>query len=277
MNSKPDLAGKAVIITGAGQGLGSEYALAAARAGAAVVVNDIDADSAETTVALIRKDGGRAIGVTGSVSSWADAERVVSACVEEFGQVDGFVANAAIMHMGAPWEENEQQLRRIVEVNVLGVQFSVTHALKAMVDAGQGGAIVTVVSGAQHGIRGMSAYGATKGAVNAMTVNWALEGEPHGIRVNAVSPWALTKMTLDHLDQSHADPESFPTADAIAPLVISLLSDATTGITGRIIRFDGQRVSSYQTSLTPLGEGDSWTAASLSGVLTSELTETPAV
>lgn len=273
MNSTRNLAGKAVVITGAGQGLGSEYALATARAGAAVVVNDIDAESAEATAARIREAGGEAIGVSGSVSSWSDAERVVLTCVEEFGKIDGFVANAAIMHMGAPWEEDEQKLRRIVDVNVLGVQFSVGHALRAMVDAGRGGSIVTVVSGAQHGIRGMSAYGATKGAVNAMTMNWAIDGEPHGIRVNAVSPWALTKMTLDHLNQSHADPESFPTADAIAPLVVSLLSDATSEITGRIIRFDGQRVSAYRTSLTSLGESDSWEADELSRMLRAALTE----
>lgn len=270
MSSHTDLAGKAIIVTGAGQGLGSEYALASARAGASVVVNDIDAASAEATAARIREEGGQAIAVPGSVSSWADAARAVDETVAAFGRVDGIVANAAIMHMGAPWDESEEQLRRIFEVNVLGVQFSVGHALRAMVESGHGGSVVTIVSGAQHGIKGMSAYGATKGAVNAMTVNWAIEGAPHGIRVNAVSPWALTKMTLDHLDQSQADPTSFPTADAIAPLVVALLSDATAGVTGSILRFDGRRVSAYGTSLDVLGERDAWAASELSDLLSKQ-------
>lgn len=266
-----DLIGKAIVVTGAGQGLGSEYALACSRAGASIVVNDIAGDAADTVAAQIRGEGGDAVAVAGSVSSWSDSARIVEQCVESFGTIDGFVANAAIMHMGSPWDETETQLRRIVEVNVLGVQFSVGHALRAMVEAGRGGSVVTVVSGAQHGIQGMSAYGATKGAVNAMTSNWAIEGRPHGIRVNAVSPWALTKMTLDHLDQSHADPESFPTADAIAPLVVSLLSERTKDVTGQVIRFDGERVSAYRTELAALGENPEWSAAELGDLLAGAL------
>ncbi|MFT4009153.1 MAG: SDR family NAD(P)-dependent oxidoreductase [Nocardioidaceae bacterium] len=267
MNAPLALAGKAILVTGAGQGLGRAYAVQAAQAGASVTVNDINEATARSVAEEIRDAGGAAIAVAGSVSSWSDSERAVQETVRAFGALDGVVANAAIMHMGKPWEEDEVRLRRIVEVNVLGVQFSVGHALRAMVEAGTGGSIVNVVSGAQHGVAGMSAYGATKGAVNAMTVNWAIEGKEHGIRVNAVSPWALTQMTIDHLDQSHADPESFPTADAIAPLVLSLLSDATSTVTGQILRFDGRRVSRYGTDLTVLGEQPEWSTAELSALL----------
>lgn len=251
------LDGKAVIITGAGQGLGRSYAVTSARAGAAVVVNDVNADAAEDVVRKIRQEGGTAVAVTGSVASWEDARRTVDICVAEYRRIDGYVANAAIMHMVEPWEESEERLRAIVEVNVLGVQFGVRHAMRAMLGTGSGGSIVTVVSGAQFGMHGMSAYGATKGAVNAMTLSWALEGADRGIRVNGVSPMGRTKMTLDHTKD---DPLSFPPPEAIAPVVVSLLSDATADITGRVIRFDGKLLSAYETVRTPIEQRSHWSA-----------------
>lgn len=260
---------RAIIITGAGQGLGRAYALACGRAGAAVVVNDVDAAAADDTAVEIAREGGVATAVVGSVSSWTGAEHMVEVCVSKHGRVDGLVANAAIMYMVAPWDETEDRLRAIVDVNVLGVQFSVTHAMRAMVGAGQGGSIVTIVSGAQFGIRGMSAYGATKGAVNAMTLNWAIEGAEHGIRVNAVSPFARTKMTLDHTTE---DPLSYPVPEAIAPVVVSLLSDATADVTGRLIRFDGELLTAYETVRTPIGQGSDWTAASIADALSADFT-----
>lgn len=263
------LSNKAIIISGAGSGLGREYALASARAGARVVVNDVSGDAAAQTQKLITDEGGTAIGFVGSVASWDDARRMVEACVSEFGAIDGFVANAAIMHMGAPWDEEESRLRAIAEVNILGVQFGIRHAMRAMVDGGRGGSIVTIVSGAMHGMSGMGAYGASKGAVASMTNTWAVEGASQGIRVNAVSPMAMTKMTSDHLDQSHADPSIFRTPDAIAPVVVSLLSDDTADITGRLIRFDGSRVSHYETVVEVIDERPEWSVDSLTAALTA--------
>lgn len=264
------LDGKAIIVTGAGSGLGREYALASARAGAKVVVNDVNAEAGADTVHKIVGEGGTALTVAGSVSSWTDAQHMVEACVAEYGTIDGLVANAAIMHMIEPWNEEEGRLRAMAEVNILGVQFSVRHAMRAMVEAGTGGAIVTIVSGAQFGNRGMSAYGASKGAVNAMTANWAVEGSAHGIRVNAVSPWALTKMTLDHLDKTHVDPASFPQPASIAPLVVSLLSDDIAGITGKMIRFDGTKLSFYETITTPITERADWSPDEITEALTGQ-------
>jgi NAD(P)-dependent dehydrogenase (short-subunit alcohol dehydrogenase family) len=260
------LDGKAVIITGAGQGLGRAYAVACAREGAAVVVNDVDAAAAADAVREIEQEGGTATATAGSVASWADSRRLVEVCGSRHGRLDGFVANAAVMYKAAPWDESEERLRAIAEVNVLGVQFGVANAMRAMADTGRGGSIVTVVSGAQFGILGMSAYGATKGAVNAMTLNWAIEGADRGIRVNAVSPVARTKMTLDHTSE---DPLSYPVAEAITPVVVSLLSDATTGVTGRVIRFDGELLSSYEIARSPIGRRVDWTPADVTAALTA--------
>jgi NAD(P)-dependent dehydrogenase (short-subunit alcohol dehydrogenase family) len=230
------------VVTGAGRGLGRAYALACAAHGAAVVVNDVSAPDLEAVATAIRAAGGRAVAVPGSVASWATASSLVDTALREFGRLDGLVANAGITHHAAPWTEDEQSLRRIVETNVLGVQFCATHAMRAMVSAGTGGSIVTVVSGARLGIAGMSAYGATKGAVAAMTAGWALDGAAFGIRVNAVSPLAETDMAA--LD-ARPDRPALGTPEDVAPVVVALLSDITANVTGRIVRFDGTRLGVY--------------------------------
>ena len=262
------LAGKRIIVTGAGSGLGRAYAIDAAAAGAAVVVGDIDGDAAHDTASAIRAAGGTALVVEGSVAHWHIAESLTAACEKAFGGVDGLVANAAIMRNAAPWAETESGLRAIAEVNILGVQFTTRHAMRAMVDSGRGGSIVTVVSGARDGIAGMSAYGASKGAVAAMTANWALAGRPHGVRVNAISPLALTRMSQADLRAERPD---MPDPARVAPLVTALLSDSTAPLTGAVLRFDGTALSRYSSALDAVASSPSgWSADELATALRAE-------
>lgn len=235
-----------VIITGGGAGLGRAYSLACAVAGARVVVNDVDATVANDTVATIRATGGRASAHVGSVASWDFCRALVDGAVRDFGRLDGLVANAAIKHEALPWDETEGNLRRIHDVNVLGVQFCGTHAMRVMAER-RGGSIITVVSGARLGIAGMAAYGATKGAVASMTVSWALDAAHVGIRVNAISPLALTAMAVA---DTRKDRPALGHPDQVAPLVVSLLSDASSGLTGQIFRFDGTQASVYDPATT---------------------------
>src|SRR4051794_15246339 len=114
------LEGKSVVVTGAGRGLGAAYAVACARHGASVVVNDIDGDVAEETTAAITSAGGTAVTEQGDVRSADDAERMVERCVGEFGRIDGLVNNAGIYRMGIVGEQDEQELRLLVETNVIG-------------------------------------------------------------------------------------------------------------------------------------------------------------
>jgi NAD(P)-dependent dehydrogenase (short-subunit alcohol dehydrogenase family) len=232
------LRNRGVLITGAGRGLGRAYALACAAQGAGVVVNDVDAAAAAGVVAEICERGGRAIADDGSVTDSEQAGAAVRKCAEAFGACDGLVNNAALFYASAPWEEEPQRLRAIVEVNVLGPLYCGTHAMRLMRTQGHG-AIVNIVSGAQLGIAGMSAYGATKGAITALTANWALEGAAEGIHVNAVSPLAQTRNTPDDGRGRRPDPA------AVAPLIVALLS-GVAATTGLILRFDGQRLSAYE-------------------------------
>ena len=148
------LDGKAVIVTGAGRGLGRAFALDAAAEGASVVVNDIDTEAAEKVAAEIAGDGGRAVSCAGSVANWDQADDLVQTCLKEYGALDGLVNNAGVLALRPAWDETEDSIRRVVEVNLLGALFVGTHAVRAMVDQGSG-SIVNITSSAQLGLSTM--------------------------------------------------------------------------------------------------------------------------
>lgn len=271
------LQGKAVIVTGAGQGLGEAYARHAAAEGAAVVVNDIHERAAQDVVDAIRRRGGRAVACVADIGSWSGAQALVERCVAEFGQVDGLVNNAARIHTLPPEQEDEVGLRAMVETNLLGTLFCGVHASRRMLARGSG-AIVNVTSGAQAGLAGLGAYGATKGGVASLTYAWALDLGPRGIRVNAVSPMARSQMAeagrLAALARGET-PRPQPTAepDAIAPLVSFLLSDRAAGIEGQVVRLDGRKLSlmSHPMVAHPVLEREAWSVAAVEDAFATEL------
>lgn len=245
MGEAPVLAGRRVIVTGAGSGLGAAYAKAAATAGAAVLVNDLDAGLADATAAAITERGGTAVAAPGNVADWAATESVVGACVDAFGGIDGLVNNAGILGQIRPVvDETEDVVRKVVDVNFLGTVFPTIHAARAMVAAGSGGAIVNVSSGNQCGHAGFSIYGASKGAVSSLTYAWARELGEHGIRVNAISPNAHTGQIDQVLAQlGHGEHAEYPAPEDNAVVVVYLLSDGSAALNGQIVRVDTGRVS----------------------------------
>ncbi|MBN9741264.1 short-chain dehydrogenase [Amycolatopsis sp. A1MSW2902] len=232
---------KAVVVTGAGRGLGEAFAVHVARAGGAVVVNDVDADLAERTAETIRGHGGRAVANGHSVADPAQAQAIVDQCVAEFGRIDGLVNNAGLNYEALPWEDDAEQARQLVEVNVLGVMYTGLAAIRAMVGAGGGGSIVNISSGASLGQRKLGVYSASKGAVASLTYSWALDLDDSGIRVNAVCPVAHTRMVWKSERALRACPPE-RTPAKIAPLVLFLLGDGSHGITGQMIRCNGPQL-----------------------------------
>ncbi|QRP47535.1 SDR family NAD(P)-dependent oxidoreductase [Amycolatopsis sp. FDAARGOS 1241] len=229
---------KAVVVTGAGRGLGEAFAVHVAQAGGAVVVNDVDAALAERTAATIREDGGRAVASGHTVADPAQAQAIVDLCVAEFGRIDGLVNNAGLNYEALPWEDDVDQARELVGVNVLGVMYTGLAAIKAMVGAGTHGSIVNISSGASLGQRKLGVYAASKGAVASLTYSWALDLEEPGIRVNAVCPVAHTRMVWKSERALRACPPE-RTPSRIAPVVLFLLGDGAAGITGQMIRCNG--------------------------------------
>ena len=191
------LSGKSVVVTGSGQGIGAAYARLAAEHGASVVVNDIDAEAAESVAAGIQRAGGTAVAHACDIGDWEASKVLVETAVERFGRIDGLVNNAGLFVACAAEAVTQGDVDRLVRVNVMGTVFCGTHALVHMVRQGSG-SVLNVTSGAQSGTRGLALYGMTKGAVASLTYGWALDVEGTGVRVNAISPNAQTRMATEY-------------------------------------------------------------------------------
>lgn len=258
------LDGKAVVITGAGGGLGAAYARHAASLGAAVLVNDIDAEAARATVAAIAAEGGRAVACAGDVSDWGFAETLVAACVDAFGAITGLVNNAGVLRPALLGEVSEADVVRMIGVNLQGTIACAQAAARRMRAAGEG-SIVNVASGSQAGDIALGVYGATKGAVASLTYSWAMELRGSGVRMNAISPLAETAMAAQNahlmaLQAKNRDVHyaSLPPPEVNAPVVSFLLSDAATGVNGQVVRIAGRQLSfvTHPAIAAPVLEGE---------------------
>ncbi|MFF2523051.1 SDR family NAD(P)-dependent oxidoreductase [Streptomyces liangshanensis] len=193
-------AGKTVLVTGAGSGLGRAVALAFAAEGASVVAAGRTAPALDETVALIGKEAGTAVAVTADVTRSQDVEALVARTVEHFGGLDVAVNNAGIFRGGTPAADlPEEDWRALLDVNVTGVLFSLQAEVARMRLQPTGGAIVNIAAnlGAHRRVPGLAGYIATKAAVSALTRAAALDHIAEGIRINAVSPGpSATPMSL---------------------------------------------------------------------------------
>jgi NAD(P)-dependent dehydrogenase (short-subunit alcohol dehydrogenase family) len=279
------LKGKAVVITGAGRGIGAACAKGIGRQGARVVVNDVDAKEAEQTANAIRADGGTAIGHAADVSDWEQAGGLIQACISTFGRIDGLVNNAALYHIGRIDEFNPVVARALVEVDVLGPMYCSAHAVKPML-VQRSGSIVNVTSGAHMGMPGMGIYGAAKGAVASMVYTWAMELAGSGVRVNALSPFGATnilgnsKRQLSERYGVPADDFGQPVSsvqiqppDANAPIVEYLLSDEAADVNGQLVRIDNGEIQLYThpALLLPSIRRDHWDAQEVAKVFAEDL------
>jgi NAD(P)-dependent dehydrogenase (short-subunit alcohol dehydrogenase family) len=239
------LAGKKVVVTGAGRGIGAAIARLAAQEGASVVVNDLDLAPAKEVVADIESAGGQAVAQAADIVDWEGAGSVIDRCVVEFGGIDGLVANAGMFSMSLPAEQRPEDLRRMIEFNSLAVAYPGLHAIRHM-EAQGSGSIVNVTSSSVGGLAAMGAYGASKGAVLSLTVGWALDLQSRGIRVNGLSPIAMTRMHELRMDYEQIADDERPAVRAArhvdpefnAPPAVFLLSDRSSHVTGQILQIE---------------------------------------
>lgn len=271
------LTGKCVVITGSGRGIGAACARGAARQGAAVIVNDIDAEAAEQTAEQIRSAGGRAHACPADVSDWAEAGRLIETCLSEYGRIDGLVNNAALFHYAPVTAIDPAAARALTDVNVLGPIHATGHAVGYMLAQGSG-SIVNVVSGAHMGMASMGLYAATKGAVASMVYSWAIELEGTGVRVNGLSPFGRTRMTVGA--EAMQNPEEharhlaqLPEPEANSPVVEYLLSDRARDVSGQLVRIDRGDLQLYThpALLLPAATRPDWTAEAVAEAFDRDL------
>lgn len=251
-----DLMGAAIVVTGAGNGMGATYARGAAGLGANVVVNDVNVEAAETIAGQIRAAGGNAVAEPRDIRDPAAAQSLIDRCITEFGAITGLVNNAAVQVVGLLEEATLDELRSVIDVNIVGV-FNCARAAVGPMLRQRHGSIVNITSGAHTGQDRLGCYGATKGAVASFTYAWAGELRGRGVRVNAISPMASTGM-------SNFDPD-LPAPEANVPPVMYLLSERSQHLTGQIIRIIGNRLSlmSHPANRIPVLERETWTLASV--------------
>ncbi|ASR36292.1 hypothetical protein BAY61_16200 [Prauserella marina] len=269
------LSGKAVVITGAGRGLGEAYARAVAAEGASVVVNDLDAELADEVAACIVGAGGTAVAHPCDVSEWDQAAALVERCVTEFGTIDGLVNNAGYFSLALPQEQRQEALRRTVDVNLVGTAACGVHALRHMIGRGTG-VVLNVTSGEQMGKTASAIYGATKAAVATLTYSWAEDVREHGVRVNAVSPNAHTAMAAVYARyRGEAGAQNTGIAPATnAPLVVYLLSELSAAVTGQVVRLAGDELMlcTHPAVLDPVLHSAEWTVEAIAEAFDRDLT-----
>jgi NAD(P)-dependent dehydrogenase (short-subunit alcohol dehydrogenase family) len=240
------LDGKVVVVTGAGQGIGREEALACARAGARVVVDDLA--GAEGTAAAIAAEGGQALAVAHDVGDFDAAGRLVAAAVETFGGLDGVVNNAGAVRDRMVFNLEPDEFDLVLRVNLRGTFCTTRHAAAWWKQAGRPGAVVNTTStSGLLGNLGQSNYGAAKAGVAAFTVITALELARYGVRVNAIAPGARTQMTEGAFGRLDFQGDFDPLDPAnVAPVVVWLLSDAAAEVSGQVIGITGGLVELYE-------------------------------
>lgn len=263
------LSGGVAVVTGAGSGLGREYAIALAARGVRVVVNDVSVSvvgeqttdqSADDVVADITARGGVAVANHASVADWEGAESIIRDAIRHFGGLDIVINNAGINRPSSLVELSEQDVDAQLGVHLKGT-LAVSHFAAAYwndVGFQPNRAIVNTTSAVGlHPTAGGGVYGAAKSAIAALTVSHAQELAKLGVRVNAIAPCARTRMVIASPNVLALMPEAegFDRHDPshVTPLVLYLASEVCR-FTGRVFAIEGPDVAIYR----PFGVEQHW-------------------
>jgi len=265
------LEGKVAIVTGAGRGIGRAEALALAREGVRVIVNDIggsttgegaDQTPAEEVVAAIKQMGGDAAANYGNVTSMEDGEKAVKQALDTFGRLDILVNNAGILRDRIIFNMSEEEWDAVIAVHLKG-HFTITRFASMVFRQQRSGRIVNTSSESGLGNLGQANYSAAKEGITGMTRTLALDLGKYGVTANAIRPRAATRMTLSpEMEAARKKREEMAAAgkleekdrgalsqldalspDMVAPLVAYLCLDQASNINGRDFIVGGNEIS----------------------------------
>jgi NAD(P)-dependent dehydrogenase (short-subunit alcohol dehydrogenase family) len=253
--------GRVVVVTGAGRGLGREHALAFAREGARVVVNDLgvtregsgrDAGPAQEVVDEITASGGSAVANTDDIADWHGAHRMVEQAVTTYGTLDVLVNNAGFLRDRMLFTTGEDEWDAVIRVHLKGHFAPTRHASEYWRERSKAGQpvdarIINTSSGAGlMGSVGQAAYSAAKAGIAALTLVEGAELGRYGVTANAIAPAARTRMTEEVFADRMAAPDGgFDPNDPanVSPLVVWLGSAESRDVTGRVFEVEGGSIS----------------------------------
>jgi NAD(P)-dependent dehydrogenase (short-subunit alcohol dehydrogenase family) len=277
------LDGKAIIVTGAGGGLGREHALALAKEGAAVVVNDLGgardgtgkgSSMADAVVDEIKAAGGEAVANYDDVSTVQGGQNILKTGVDAFDKVDGVVNNAGILRDKSFANTTEDMWDIVVKVHLKGT-YCVTHAVfNHLKQRNEGGVIINTSStSGLNGNFGQCNYGAAKAGIAGMSRCLAIEGKKYNVRVFILAPVATTRLTddlpmfQDEKFKVSMDPR------LVAPLVVYLASDLAKDRTGETFFVGGGRIAEMRVvtarGITKEADGGLWTPQEIAEKMTA--------
>ena len=264
--------GGVVLVTGAGRGIGRAHALALAADGACVVVNDlgVEADGtrpsrtpADEVVEEIRTAGGEAVASHADVADEIGAQSMVDLALATWGRLDAVVNNAGILRSGLLLRTNADAWRAVLEVHLIGTMLVTQAAARHWRELAKAGgdvdaAVVNTSSTAGlFGFVGEPAYSAAKAGIVGFTLTAAAELARYGVRVNAVAPAALTRLTA-----WAADDQLVLAPELVSPVVVWLATSRSAGISGRVVEAGGGTItviSGWQRAETIVQEHDTIT------------------
>ena len=269
------LEGKAALVTGAGGGIGRDFALAMAAAGAKVLVNDIgtsvkgegrDAGPAQKVADEIRDQGGTAVANTDSVAEWESANRIVQDAIDAFGRLDLVVNNAGILRDRFFFNMSVEEWRAVIDVHLNG-SFYVSRAAAPHFKSQESGSYIHMTStSGLVGNLGQANYAAAKLGIAALSKSIALDMAKYRVRSNCISPFAWSRMIGSipaQTEEQKARVEKLKSMETskIAPLAVFLASDSASEVSGQIfaVRANEIFLMSQSRPLRSVHRAEGWT------------------
>ena len=273
------LEGRAAIVTGAGRGIGREIALAMARQGASVVVNDLgasvtgegaDKSPGEETVGLITQAGGKAVLNGDSVADWDAAQRIVKTATDAFGRVDIVVNNAGILRDVIFHKMTPEDWNAVIGVHLNGSFYVSRAAAPVFREQGSGAFIHMTSTSGLIGNFGQANYSAAKLGIAGLSKSIALDMARFGVRSNAIASFAWSRMigsipTDTPEQQARVAKLKAMTPDKIAPMAVYLASDAAKDVTGQIFGVRNNEIIFFSQNrpLRTVQRTEGWTAETI--------------
>ncbi len=250
------LEGRVAVVTGSGRGVGRGIALALAKEGAKVVINDVgcsldgrgtEDDPAAQVVKEIQALGSDAVPNYDSVADFAAAERIIKTAVDSFGRIDILVNNAGIVRDRSIAKMTEEDFDAVVAVHLKGSFNCGRHAIPYMRDQEYGRIINITSSAGLRGNFGQSNYGAAKAGIMGLTLVWAVELGKYGITSNAMAPSGFTRMVSGMPGMDKIKPAADMDPDLNGPMVAYLASERAKDVNGQVFGRRGFGFTLFQT------------------------------